>query len=199
MFRRRIAIRALLTMTLSLLLAPGLCSEQKPLRTLRLPDQNGVEHHTADWKKRRATVLVFLGAECPVSNHYVPTLIELHNKFHTKDLAILGVHADPEIDGTAAKKHAAEFGLPFVTLLDAKQELARALGVRIVPTAVVLNSRGEVCYLGRIDDRYAANGRRRDEPTSHDLKMALEAVLRGEMPSVRATVGFGCPLPALKK
>ena len=46
---------------------------------------------------------------------------------------------------------------------------------------------GQVLYRGRIDDRYAGDGKRRDEPTTADLQGALDAVLAGEAPAAHQT------------
>ena len=53
-------------------------------------------------------------------------------------------------------------------------------------------------YRGRIDNRYASDGKRRDDPTTHELVDALEAVLAGEAPAIAQTKAFGCPLPILR-
>jgi hypothetical protein len=53
-------------------------------------------------------------------------------------------------------------------------------------------------YRGRIDDRYSIQGKRRDNPTTHELIDALEAVLAGKVPAVRESKAFGCPLPKLR-
>jgi hypothetical protein len=65
----------------------------------------------------------------------------------------------------------------------------------VVPEAVVLSPQGRILYRGRIDDRYTADGIRREVPTSRDLEAALTAVVAGKQPPVARTKAFGCPLP----
>ncbi len=67
-----------------------------------------------------------------------------------------------------------------------------------MPEAVVVSRDGKLVYRGRIDDRYATSGKRRDEPTTHDLSAAVDAVLAGKAPAVSQTKVFGCPLPKAK-
>src|SRR5438309_2285193 len=75
---------------------------------------------------------------------------------------------------TQAVQHEMEF--PFVK--DFGGACARALGVRRTPEAVVLDGEKRLRYRGRIDDQYRLGGVRK-EPTSRDLKDALDAVLAG--------------------
>lgn len=44
-----------------------------------------------------------------------------------------------------------------------------------------------VLYRGRIDDRYTADGVRREEPTTRDLEAALTAVVAGKKPPAAET------------
>ncbi len=180
-----------------LLLSGPLCARD-PLAKVgdfSLPDAQGKKHTPKEWKGSKAIVLIFLGTECPVSNGYAPTLTRLAERYGPRGVLVLGVHPDPDVTAEVARKHAKEYRLSFPTLLDPTQTLARQTGVRIMPEVAVLNPAGEMLYRGRIDDRYALDGKRRDEPRTHDLEDALTAILAGRQPSPRATRAFGCPLP----
>jgi peroxiredoxin len=201
--RGTIACRTLLTLA-----ATGLClasageagqTDTKALlpqvKEFSLQDVSGNRHSPAEWAGRKAVVLVFLATECPVSNSYAPVLKRLAAEYQPKGVAVYGVHADPELSAAAAIKHAAEYGLSFPLLLDPQQVLARQTGATRVPEAVLVSPQGQVLYRGRIDDRYAPDGRRRDEPRVHDLKEAIVAVLAGKAPARDRTPVYGCPLP----
>ena len=110
-------------------------------------------------------------------------------------MATYGVHCEADLSATDAAKHAKEYGLTFPILLDPTQKLARAVGATITPQAVLLSPQGDVLYRGRIDDRFALNGKRRDVPTRHDLADAIESVLAGKSPPEAETKCFGCPIP----
>jgi mono/diheme cytochrome c family protein len=58
----------------------------------------------------------------------------------------------------------------------------------------VLDSSRAVRYQGRIDDRYASRARQRSQITTHDLEVALEAVLTGKPVQVASTAAFGCAI-----
>jgi hypothetical protein len=133
-------------------------------------------------------LLFFVGAECPVSNFYAPEIGRLGRRLPGASL----VYADPEASALA---HAAEYRLDLPVRSDPKGCLARACGVQRVPTAVLLGSDGAVLYRGRIDDRYSPDGKRRNEPRTRDLDVAIDAVAAGRRPDVCETPVFGCPLP----
>jgi peroxiredoxin len=182
---------------------PGLAAEgDAPSRAVQgfcLADVEGRKHGPAEWKGRKAVVLFFLGVECPVSNGYAAEMARLAGEYGPRGVLFWGLHPDPDVAKEAAARHAADYGLKFPILLDPAQDLARRVGVEVVPEAVVLSPEGRVLYRGRIDDRYALNGKRRDEPTTRDLTNALQAVLAGQAPPAAQTRAYGCPLPPRKK
>jgi peroxiredoxin len=99
------------------------------------------------------------------------------------------------VTAAAAARHAADYRLPFPVLLDPTQAVARQAGVPVVPYAVVLAPSGVTLYRGRVDDRYTADGVRREVPTTRDLEKALRALTEGKAVPVAETRAFGCPLP----
>ena len=64
----------------------------------------------------------------------------------------------------SSRWRATGWDLPFPILLDPAQLVARQADVRVTPEAVVVLPDGQVIYRGRIDDRYAADGRKRPQP-----------------------------------
>ncbi|MEX2112410.1 MAG: redoxin domain-containing protein [Pirellulales bacterium] len=163
-----------------------------------LADAGGRLHTRDEWRDKRAIVVFFLGAECPVSNGYSPAMRALSARYAKRGVACYGVHVDAMLSAADAAGHAEEYGLPFTILLDPEQTLAGMVGARVTPDAVVARPDGTVVYCGRIDDRYSIEGKRRDDPTTHELVDAIEAVLEGKMPIVRETQAYGCPLPKLR-
>jgi peroxiredoxin len=170
----------------------------RQLPPFELIDTRGTLHSLAGLRTAKATVLFFLGHECPVSNGYSPEMQRIAAKYADRGIAIWGIHCDPEVTMAAASEHAKQYGLTFPIMLDPEQRLAAASGVRVTPEAVLVSSQGKLLYHGRIDDRYAPQGKRRDEPRVRDLDDAISAVLAGNVPRVAETKAFGCPLPPLK-
>ena len=138
----------------------------------------------------RVTVRFFVGTECPVSNFYAAEMRRLAEIWAPRGVVFQAVYPEPGLGRADALRHADRFGLPFPLVLDGERVIAAECGVTRVPTAVI-----DGAYRGRIDDRYSADGRRRDEPRTHDLEDALAALMEGRAPAVRETPVFGCPLP----
>ncbi len=165
------------------------------VKDFSLVDAKGRTHTAADWKGKKAVVLIFLGTECPVSNGYAPEYVRTEKTFADKGVLFYGIHPDPDVTAEVAAKHADEYKFRFPVLLDPTHAVTKQTGVKVVPEAVVLSPEGKVLYRGRIDDRYNADGVRREEPTTRDLENALKAVLDGKAPPAAETKAFGCPLP----
>jgi peroxiredoxin len=178
---------------------PSAAVPPKQIGTFSVRDTAGGEHTQDEFRRAKAVVLFFIGTECPVSNGYAPVMQRIADKYAARGVACHGIHCDPTVTARAGAAHAKEFSLAFDIWLDPQQAIARAAGARVTPEAVLVSPSGTVLYRGRIDDRYAADGKRRDDPTVNDLENALDQVLSGDAPTVSETKAFGCPLPKLKK
>jgi mono/diheme cytochrome c family protein len=156
-----------------------------------LRDLRGSARPLTSFKGQRALVLAFLGSECPISNLYLPALLDLEKKHRAAKVQFLAIYPNAGDDLDRAAAHAYDNDLPFPVLIDAGQKLADALGVRRVPTVVVLDGESVLHYRGRVDDRYGV-GFRRQKATRADLAEALADVLAGRKVSVAETEADGC-------
>ncbi len=146
----------------------------------------------ADFKDKKAVVLVFLGVECPVSNLYLPVLAELHKKYHGKGVAFLGINANSQDGLERVAAHARRHAIAFPVVKDAGNKLADQSGARRTPEAFVLDTGGSILYQGRIDDQFGIGYARPGKPTRRDLAAALDEVLAGKPVSLAATEATGC-------
>jgi peroxiredoxin len=168
----------------------------EPEKNLLLSDLQGTTYNTICFRGH-TVVLVFIGLECPVANAYVP---EVQSQITaTKDQKVLwfGVHSEPGVTKDEATKHAAEYKLTMPILLDGEQKLAAMVGAKKLGQVVVIQDM-QVVYRGRIDDRWAANGKRRDQPGTHELQDALAAIAKKQPIAVSETESYGCPIPFKK-
>ncbi len=138
-----------------------------------------------------AIVLVFLGADCPVSNLYVPTLIELEKRYLDKKVHFVAVYANESEDLDQIAMHMSDRDIPFLAVKDFGQRLADSVGAKRVPSVVVLDGNFGLAYRGRIDDRYGA-GVRRQKASRDDLATAIDEVLAGKKVAVAETDVDGC-------
>lgn len=180
---------------LALLLLASRGAAEESITSLDLPDTKGAVHRMDAWAGRKAVVLFFVGVECPVSNFYAPEMERVRAEYADRGVAFQLIYSEPDAAAERVAAHVAEYGLTLGALLDPGQALARQAGVNRVLTVVVASAEGNVLYRGRIDDRFSEDGKRRDEPTTRDLRDALDAVLDGKTPAMRETPVFGCPLP----
>jgi hypothetical protein len=163
-----------------------------------LRDLHGNRRPLHDFKGHSALVLTFLGAECPISSLYLPGLIELEKKYRPRQVQFLAVYPNEQEDLDRVAGHAYDHDVPFPVLKDFGQKLADRLGVRRVPTVVVLDGDFVLRYRGRIDDRYGAASRR-PKATRTDLALAIDEVLAGKKVSVAETEADGCLLDRGRK
>jgi peroxiredoxin len=198
--------RAFLCMALVSVVLTGIATtnahgtdELPQITGVELTDLSGQKHTIGGQPAGKLTVLVFLGTQCPVSNSYAPMLKRLYDTHASAGVCLLGVHCDPDVSAQIAQSHAREYELPLPLVLDHDQRLAKACGVKIIPTAIVINAAGHVLYRGRIDNRFVASGLRRPEPTTFDLTTALESALAGQQPNPSTTEPVGCPLPLIRQ
>jgi peroxiredoxin len=167
---------------------------------LELPPSRSVVGKPIDWSapKGGATVVVFYSSECPISNEFSPTLKALA-ALEPKRVNFVGVAVDFDLSDADLARHGAEHGLPFPLVCDRDGKLARRLGARMTPEAVVLDDSGAVRYRGRIDDQFAARMTRNAHPSKPDLKEAILAVLGGKEPAKPWPEPVGCPIPDAPK
>lgn len=165
----------------------------KVTNTNSLRDVRGNRRSLQDYKNQKAIVLVFLGTDCPVSNLYVPSLIEMEKKFRGKQVQFLGVYANENNDLDQVAAHAADRDLPFPVLKDSGQRLASLVGVTRVPTVVVLDGEFTLRYRGRVNDQYGASARR-PKATREDLTEAINEILAGGKVTQAETEADGCLL-----
>ena len=156
-------------------------------------DLNGIVQRPLDPHGRRASVLLFLWHECPISNSYAPEINRLCARY--TNFAFYLVQIDPTLTPDAARKHAKDFNLRAPVLLDPHHRLVKIAQATVTPEAAVVAANGDVIYRGRIDDLYAALGQKRARATTHDLRDALDAILAGKPVPKATTKAIGCLIP----
>ena len=145
----------------------------------------------------KVAVLVFAGTDCPISNRYAPELQRLHAEYAPRGVAFYLVYPDPSVEAAAARRHVADYAIPFRALLDREHRLVEHTGVEVTPEAAVLGTDGKVLYRGRIDDRWVDFGKRRPRAQRHDLREALDAILAGGPVPPAAGRAVGCYITPL--
>ena len=152
-------------------------------------DLDGIVHHPLDPEKA-ASVLFFYGQDCPISNSYAPEINRICTSHTNFEFYI--VQVDPRLTSAEARQHARQYDLHPPVLLDPQHQLVKLAKATVTPEAVVFGKHGRVLYRGRIDDLYAALGKKRWAATQHDLNDALNAIASGRKIKVKETPPIGC-------
>jgi len=142
-----------------------------------------------------ATVLLFLAHDCPISNALVPEMNRIANEYGAQGAKFFFIYAERDLTDLAAARHARDFALSAPVAVDRAGLLSARAGAKVTPEAAVFSRSGVVVYRGRINDLFAGYRQKRAEPTSHDLRLALDAVLAGKAPPVSTTPAIGCFIP----
>jgi peroxiredoxin len=187
------AIPSLIAGALLLLLAnTGALGTPPPDFSLR--DTDGRVHSPKEWKLKRAVVLVFVTADCPITNSYVPELNRIDADYAPRGVEVFAVQGDATQKAETLRGYAKEYAYSFPLLLDPNLTLAKWTGATTMPEAAVLSPSGEVLYLGRIDDRYIDFGKQRPRAKQQDLRNALNALLSGQSIPEARTRALGCAI-----
>jgi peroxiredoxin len=145
----------------------------------------------ADYKDKKAVVVVFVGTECPLANLYIPSLTELHKAYAGKGVQFLLINANSQDSFLEVGAHALERDVRFPVLKDFDQQAADSFGASRTPETFLLDAERVIRYHGRIDDQYGI-GFRREQPTRRDLKEAIDELLAGKPVSTAETETSGC-------
>lgn len=151
-------------------------------------------------KDRKALVIAVTSASCPLSKKYLPTLAKLEKDYGAKGVGFLLIN--PIATDTNEEILKQLQGTPFqgAYFHDKDGSITKTLGLTTTTELLVVDPAQSIIYRGAIDDQYGL-GYSTDVPKNDYLKDALDAVLTGKEPAVRATDAPGCilDLTAAKK
>ncbi len=154
--------------------------------------------HPAPGHSGGIDVLVFACHDCPICQSYAPEIQRIADAYADHPVHVYVVLEEDGFAAAAATGWARDFALRCPVVLDDDRRLARGAQARSTPEVAVFAATGAIAYRGRIDDGWAGLGRRRDQPTSHDLRDALDALLAGRAPATAQTAAIGCVITAKK-
>jgi peroxiredoxin len=166
--------------------------------TFTLKDMHRRPRALDGFKDKKALVVAFVGTECPLTNLYVPTLVDLHKEFAEKGVQFLAINSNVQDSFLQVAAHAQERDVPFPVLKDFDNKVAEAFGAKRTPEVFLLDAGRVIRYHGRIDDQYGI-GYQREKPTRRDLREALEELLAGKPVTTPQTEAPGCLIARARK
>ena len=171
----------------------GLVRGAAPATNIRLPDLTGTLIDPLDAPTSiKATVVLFVSVDCPVSNRYAPEVIRLHGKFGAQGIAFWIIYPNPAESVATITRHLQDYRYPPRALRDPTHAFVKAVGISMTPEAAVYDRGGRLVYRGRIDDRYVNIGLERPAPTTRDLEEVLTEIMSGQAVTPRMTQAVGC-------
>lgn len=145
----------------------------------------------------KAVVLVFVRADCPVSNRYAPLIQKLSEEYAQRAQFWL-VYPDKKEDAELIRQHDREYRYKIPALRDPRHALVKLSQVQITPEAAVFDRHGRLVYHGRIDDLYVDMARSRRAATTHELDDAIHAALSGKNLTLATKPAVGCYISDLE-
>ena len=197
---RRVS-QALLSLCVSLGLTAATTQEPDPVRvspSISLRDIHGKMQRPFFAAPNTAAVVFFVTNDCPVSNGYAQEIRRICEAYKGKATCTLD-YIDPTLSTEAVSKHFTEYNHgDYAAVIDTDHALVKASGAQVTPEVVVLRPGGQIAYRGRIDNKYVALGRARQQPTVHDLRDVLDAVLAGKPVESPRSSPIGCFITPLE-
>src|SRR4029079_18443070 len=138
-------------------------------------------------------LLVFISAECPISNRYAPEIDRIAGSYRPKHIQSFLIYTDPKTSSEAVRASLKEFhpGVSAAVVIDEGLQLATAVHATVTPEVAIYTVNGRV-YRGRIDDLYLNAGQSRRTASHRDLREALDAVVSGRPVAQPETRAVGC-------
>ncbi len=142
-------------------------------------------------------VAVFISIECPISQKYIATLNNIHQKYGGEPSLDWQFIVTDKISNKELRTFIKEYDVRFPIRKDKKNTQSRQFMASVTPQVVIKNH--EVLYSGAIDNWFFGLGKYRQVITEHYFTDALDQVLKGQTPSIRQTEAVGCPIAKLSR
>lgn len=195
MFRERVRAHACFIATGLILLAVAVSGDAFAQATaLTLQGQRLNPLRSAEGK---ATVLVFLRTDCPVSSRYAPVIQQISSRY-ARDVHFWLVYPDRAESPDVIRKYLLDYHYHLPALRDPEHALVKTGEVQITPEVAVFDRAGRLLYHGRIDNVYEDFGRARRSATTHELEDAVQSALTGKPLAKTYESGVGCYISDLK-
>ena len=163
----------------------AMASTMLPLGTpaphFQLPDPNGKQVSSDDFRSSPALLVAFICNHCPYVKNIRSRFAALAREYQARGLAVVAINSNDveAFPDDAPEKMAEEIvqvGYTFPYLYDESQEVAKAYHAACTPDFFLFDRDRRLVYRGQFDDSRPNNGR---PVTGADLSAALEEILAG--------------------
>ena len=167
----------------------------KEIPNFTLKDATDKEHSLKDLShEKKATVVMFISTQCPVSNDYNERIVALYNDYKDQSVQFIGINSNRNESVEEIAEHNTTNKFSFLVLKDLRNELADKFGARRTPEVYLLDEKRILRYRGAIDNSQKS-------PETHYLRETLDLVIAGKaIPEDRKkTKAFGCTIKRVRK
>jgi peroxiredoxin len=140
----------------------------------------------------KATVYVFMTPDCPLCQGYAATLNALVDSFAGKNIKLIGIIPGDAYKPEEIRSFKTNYNLHFDVISDPGFVYTKRFDAKVTPEVFVTDSAGTVLYSGRVDDWMYETGKKRLQPTEHNLRDVLTAIANGEKRTFVNTQALGC-------
>jgi thiol-disulfide isomerase/thioredoxin len=155
-----------------------------------LDDVDNKSQSFSEFKKYKATAVVFLLVDCPASQSYTLTLNNLAKKY--PQVHLIGIFPGTYSTNQEMQDFKNTYHINFPLLKDPKLDIVKYLHATIAPQCFVVGQNSQIVYQGRIDDWMYGPGKKKTTVSEHNLEDAMKSVIAGQPVKVKTTKAFGC-------
>ena len=149
--------------------------------------------HLLDKSNEHFTLYFFLLEDCRITQAYIPEINEIQKKYSSDQFTFKAVFSNPSSSPDSVYRFLDQYPLDMEVVFDEDQVLARRFDINTMPEVVVYHEEGrKPIYQGRIDNWFVALGKRRAKPTVRDLRICLDQIKHGNIPTFKKTMAIGC-------
>lgn len=162
----------------------------------RLPDPQGKQVSSDDFKNAPALLVAFICNHCPFVKHIQSRFVELAKEYQARGGAVVAISSNdvetyPEDGPEKMAEEIVGAGYTFPYLYDESQEVAKAYGAVCTPDFFLFDRDRRLVYRGQFDDSRPKN----DRPiTGADLSAAFDLVLEGRPVPANQKPSVGCSI-----
>jgi peroxiredoxin len=194
-FERVLLAAALLGWTIcsSVAAEPAAAPRQvgRTIPSFSLQDFRGKTWSLEELQGTKATIIAFLGVECPIAAQYAMRLKTLAEKYADVGVSFAAIDSNQQ-DSLAELAHFARtHELEFPLLKDLGNKVADQFAAQRTPEVFLLDANRKVVFYGRIDDQFTY-GIQRSKVEHQYLIDALDQLLAGQTIAISHADPVGC-------
>ncbi|MFM1871949.1 MAG: hypothetical protein RL398_1371, partial [Planctomycetota bacterium] len=141
----------------------------------------------------RLTVLALTSVTCPLCKKFAPSLARIEADYAQRGVKFVYVNVSGTDTCEEMQAQARANGFAGLYLQDEHQQIVATLGARTTTEVFVVDAANTLVYRGAVSDQYGVNFTL-DAPRNRYLEQAMDAALRHELPTTRATNAPGCAI-----